>query len=387
MLTIVVIAFNRINSLKRLLYSLSKTEFKEEVRLIISIDKGNNKDVLEYSNNFIWNNGEKIVIYQNENLGLRDHVLKCGDLSYKYGNIIILEDDLFISPGFYNFAKKAIEYYKNNEKIAGISLYSYKRNVHNNRKFLNMKDESDVFFMQFPSSWGQAWTNKQWDLFKKWYANNCNEIKNTNKIPDNVLSWPKSSWLKYFVSYMIEEDKYFVYPNESFSTNYGDRGTHFAMNTGMYQVPLTYRKDDKYRFIDIDNSIAIYDAFFENLGISSIYNNIAESGEILIDFYGEKYKKINSRYLLTSKKLDFEIIISYDNALIPYELNLINNISGKSIFLYDRSKKVKNKSNFDLYSRIEELNEIVNYARNKELINALKYRYLAKVRRKIKKLY
>ena len=56
-----------------------------------------------------------------------------------------------------------------------------------------MKDESDVFFMQFPSSWGQAWTNKQWDLFKKWYANNCNEIKNTNKIPDNVLSWPKSS--------------------------------------------------------------------------------------------------------------------------------------------------------------------------------------------------
>ncbi|GAA0077115.1 hypothetical protein UT300005_14930 [Clostridium sp. CTA-5] len=386
MLTIVIIAFNRLDSLKRLLSSISLAEYAQKANLIISIDKGNdNQDVLEYSNKFIWNNGEKIVIYQSENLGLRKHVLKCGDLTYKYGNIIMLEDDLFVAPGFYNFAQSAIKYYENNDKIAGISLYSHKRNVHNNKIFYNLRDESDIFFMQFPSSWGQSWTCKQWDSFKKWYKNNCNELKNKKNIPDNVLNWPESSWLKYFISYMIETNKFFVYPNESFSTNYGDKGTHFSMDTGIYQVPLTSRKDVNYKFKDINDSISIYDAFFENMKIIDLYNNKINKKQVLIDFYGQKYNKIKTKYLLTSKRLDYEILKSYDGSLIPYELNIINQISGNDIFLYNISKDVSNKKIFTINSKIKSLNKIVNYASTKDLIQTLKYNYLIKIKRKIRR--
>ncbi|MEL6484270.1 MAG: hypothetical protein AAFP96_05420, partial [Bacteroidota bacterium] len=90
---IVVVAFNRPKSLKRVLKSVQTAFYPSEIEipLIISIDYSpTNKEVLEIAHDFTWKNGAKQVIQHRENLGLKEHILSCGDLSEKYGGVIVL---------------------------------------------------------------------------------------------------------------------------------------------------------------------------------------------------------------------------------------------------------------------------------------------------------
>ena len=130
-LPVVVVAFNRARSLKRLLGSLNDAIYTvDDVPLIISIDKGDsNQDVLAVAESFVWEHGEKKVVYQETNLKLRRHVLQCGDYALKYGNVIVLEDDLYVSKYFYQYAESALMFTQDNNRIGGISLYKEKNNI------------------------------------------------------------------------------------------------------------------------------------------------------------------------------------------------------------------------------------------------------------------
>ena len=161
---IVAIGFNRPLALKRLLYTIAKANYPADVSiaLVISIDKGDNSEVLDVAKDFVWQRGEKIVIEQVENLGLRRHVISCGDLTEKYKTVIILEDDLLVSPEFYHYTLEAVNYYQNSLEIAGISLYAYDFNEYAETKFVPLEDGYDNYFIQTASSWGQVWTRQQW---------------------------------------------------------------------------------------------------------------------------------------------------------------------------------------------------------------------------------
>src|SRR4030043_1928352 len=121
---IVVVAYNRPRSLERLLSSLRNAKKISNAELIISIDNKEPENIIikNIADAFEWPYGDKKVIYQEKRLGLKQHVLQCGDLSQKYGSIIMLEDDLMVSPYFYDFAKKALEFYDGDDKIGGVSL-------------------------------------------------------------------------------------------------------------------------------------------------------------------------------------------------------------------------------------------------------------------------
>jgi|GEM_PF-834036 len=333
---IVVVAYNRVNSLIRLLDSLNRSFYQEEVTLHISIDAGDNKDVLEAANLFVWKHGRKVVIYQEQNLGLRNHVIACGNLTEKYGSIILLEDDLFVSPYFYEYTKQAIEYYKDDDSIAGIALYSPRFNETAKEEFYSLKQNSDVYFMQLPCSWGQAWTHSQWNSFKSWYNKN-EKINDNSEIPQNIISWPETSWKKYFAQYMLDQDKYFVYPYESFSTNFGEPGTHFMIKTNLFQVPLQSYSSSCFNFIKREETALIYDMYHEN-NILCRYFDKEISRNITIDLYGSKNSKVYRRYLLSSRQLNYKILQSFDDSLVPHELNIIYNILGHKIFLYDTSQ-------------------------------------------------
>ena len=79
--TIVVVTYNRPYSLKRILWSLSQAYYDDqEVRLIISIDYSGDSEIEELSEAFHWKFGPKEIRTNRENLGLRNHILKCGEL-------------------------------------------------------------------------------------------------------------------------------------------------------------------------------------------------------------------------------------------------------------------------------------------------------------------
>jgi hypothetical protein len=249
----------------------------------------------------------------------------------------MLEDDLYLSPCFYKYAIQALDFYRNDEKIAGISLYSQKYNETARKPFEPVNDGNDVYFMQLASSWGQAWTKNQWDNFYQWYNEKKFLEKDKNNIPKNIRNWPKTSWKKYFNKYLIETGKYFVYPYVSLTTNMREKGVHAKENSNILQVPFYICNFKKYKFSNLANSISVYDSFHENTKLKSYIKNIREN-KLIVDIYGTKEEGNNEKYLLTTKIINKEIINSYGLKMKPHDLNVIENIRGKDIFLYDMSR-------------------------------------------------
>jgi len=331
--TIVIPAFNRRTTLERLLKSLQKARGIDDAHLILSIDwADDNHGVLELANNFEWP-GYKEIITHSENKGLKDHILWCGDLSEKYGAVIVLEDDLLVSPLFYLFALRAVQYYQDFDEIAGISLYSYNYNESVNLPFYPIKGSSSVYFMQYASSWGQVWTRKQWSEFKTWYTNNKVWDNKDERIPLAPRLWPERSWKKYFIKYLIDKQKYIVYPYLSLTTNFGTPGANSGMITNEHQALLNIL-DDEYQFEKLGDQSIVYDAYFQ-IGASYLKEMQPEltKYEFTVDLYGDKPKTLlNKANVLTSKKTK-NMIMNFGLDLYPPEMNIAFGIEGKAICL------------------------------------------------------
>jgi len=323
--TIVVLAYNRQPSLNNLLNSLSRAEYGvNHVNLVISIDYSGLHDVYNLAEDFNWEHGEKIIIKHEKNLGLRHHVLYCGDLSLQYDTVIILEDDLLVSPNFYLYAKAALKFYKNNSNIAGISLYHNEHNEATELPFEAIDEGYDTYFVKAPSSWGQLWTSKQWESFKIWYDKG-QQVLDVDFLPDNVIAWPETSWKKYFCKYLIETQSYFVFPKTAFTTNSGAIGEHHSEITGLHQASLSIQKDN-FKFPRIEDTINVYDQFFEICqdSINSIEN--FDLKDIEVDVFGTKpIHKVKSKYVLSSKVCKVPIK-AYAVTYYPINLNVLQGL-------------------------------------------------------------
>ena len=320
-IAICVVAYNRLQSLERLLASLLLAYF--------------HKNTTFYAKVFNWPYGDKRVILHSENLGLRKHILSIGNFLDEFDAVIVLEDDISVAPNFYNYALCCVENYAGNDDVAGISLYNFPLNYHNGLPFVPLHSDSDVFFMQNAMSWGQVWMRKQWKDFVAWYDLHSEEFSFAPHLPESICSWSKNSWLKYHTKYCIEKNKYFVYPYISLSTNNSDKGIHNSVRQTLYQTPLLYGEKVEYNL----NATIKYDSFFENELIYGILGKTKE--ELCIDFYGLKANRLNKRYYLTRKFLDYKILAAYSLLNKPYEMNIVNNCQGFELFLYDTRENEK----------------------------------------------
>lgn len=338
---IVAIGYNRPRSMERLLKSLAQADYDgDQVTLIISIDNSGDDSVQRCAEDFDWPFGPKIVKTYPQRMGLRRHVLTCGDLVEGYEAIAVFEDDIYVAPNFYQYMKQAVAYYERDDRIAGISLYQHLWNVHANRPFVPLADSNDVYFVQFAQSWGQVWMKRQWMAFRKWYEEQGEEFQESEDIPDYVASWPGTSWLKYHVKYCIERNKYFVYPYVSQCTNFTDAGENFAIPSTGLQVPFQTGIQREYRFVTLDDSDTVYDAFWENEKLAGILGLPAD--QLCTDLYGVKKNRKNQRYWLTLEIKDYKIVRSFGLLLKPQEQNILADMEGTQIFLYDTAREEKN---------------------------------------------
>lgn len=343
---IVVVGYNRHNEMLRLLESLNKANYgNDKVTLIISLDYSENKNVEKIARDFDWMYGEKIVRTFPKRQGLRQHILACGDFLEEYDAIAVLEDDLIVAPAFYQYMKQAVEFYWDDDKIAGISLYNHLWNVNVAYPFMPAKMKGDVYFLQFAQSWGQVWMKKQWNAFKTWYTCNNDTFVAAEGVPDFVCRWPNNSWLKYHIRYCVEQNKYFVYPYEGLTTCFSEKGEHAKAKTTTYQIPMYYGNDKQYLFMPFQensNEIAIYDAFFERKYVGK-YLHVSED-DLCVDIYGSKRNTLYKKYLISCKQLPYKMIASYALELRPQEMNVLLQVKGEDIFLYDTDVSDEKKS-------------------------------------------
>lgn len=359
-LALVSVGYNRVHSISRLLNSLNNADYLgDDIDLYISLDKANTNDVVDYATSFEWHHGNKKVLTYPNRLGLRKHILKCGELLEQYDAIAILEDDLVVSDGFYNYMKQAVQFYKDNDQVAGISLYANKWNEFACSPFLPMHSEYDAYFFQFAESRGQIWLKKQWKAFMQWYENGNNGPFISDNLPEAMCRWPETSWKKYHVKYCVDNNLYFVYPYVSFATCFSDIGTHTNRIDTFIQTELYHGATRKFSFPAITDKEAVYyDVFYERI-------NLLGYLDCEFDLYGIKPNVTRKRYLISSRNLPYRLICSFGVQMKPQEENILLNVEGNEFYKYDTSiHDTQNVTNnklaifryrFDMYDHSKEL--------------------------------
>ena len=338
-IALVVIAYNRVGSLKRLLKSLEKGYYngEENIPLIISVDKSNTDEVERFADEYVWDFGDKKVVKHQQNMGLKLHVLSQGRWLDEYDAIVVLEDDVVVAHDFWYYVRECVKKYQNEVSIAGISLYGYSINYHNYHPFIPLhQGDNDVYFMNCAMSWGQVWMRNAWKRFYDWYQNHLDFLPAPN-LPKSICSWGDKSWLKYHTWYCIEENKYFVFPYVSYSTNYSDCGIHqTSADSTIYQVPLLQGINRNLSLPDINKAV-IYDGFFENKSLYSALNFLP-SEECCLDLNGVNGNREHKRYWLTTRSLSFKLVRQFALKMRPVELNVLVEVDkGTGIYLYDTS--------------------------------------------------
>lgn len=382
---IIIPAYNRPQALGRLLQSVNNAYYTtNNIQLTISLEGDATEDVRDCAKNFSFQHGQKNIVSHSEHLGLRNHIIWCGDQTNKFDSIVLLEDDLFVDKMFYKFAKEALEFYSSDNDIAGISLYAPNFNENASLPFEPIFNGESTYPMQVPCSWGQAWSKSQWDRFRSWYKSRTQfDIKNCLKLPEVVKNWPESSWKKYFATFMVEYGLYFIYPYQSLSTHCSDTdGTHNkkikskALEAKM--ASPSRKNGGRFEFTETQKSGVIYDSFFE-LDSSVVRRSVPEwsNKDMEIDLYCTKPIGVlqSKDYVITTRSvdnplskinlsfrpIDYNLLcpVGIDSCLQAVLISSSNVIDGDTKFVQDKLADFFNTTGrYKMYKK--ELNEIRN---------------------------
>lgn len=92
------------------------------------------------------------------NLGLDEAIVGgVTTLVREYGSVVVLEDDLIVSPGFLDFVNDGLRRYAHEAAVMQVSGYMY--------DVPELARRDDALFLPFTNSWGWATWRRAWDEF------------------------------------------------------------------------------------------------------------------------------------------------------------------------------------------------------------------------------
>jgi hypothetical protein len=105
-----------------------------------------------------WNHPNKKIIVQEKNRGLANSVIAgVSELTSKYGQVIVVEDDLIVSKHFLGYLNSALQKYKECKQVMQISAHMF--------PVTELVNKKETLFLPFISSWGWATWGRAWKSF------------------------------------------------------------------------------------------------------------------------------------------------------------------------------------------------------------------------------
>lgn len=169
------------------------------------------------------------------------------DVVNRYGRVIVIEDDILVSPYCLKYFNDALEMYNDDVNVASIHAYTYP----------HKEKLPDTFFIKGADCWGWATWKRAWDIFTTDAIYLKQEIiKNKrqrefefdytypymnmlqNQIDNKISSWAICWYASAFLHNM-----YTLYPNNSMAKQIGMDGvgaTHSGV-TNNYEVELNLK--------------------------------------------------------------------------------------------------------------------------------------------------
>jgi len=189
------------------------------------------------------------------NKGLANSIIDgVSEIIEKYGQVIVLEDDLITTPNFLLYMNQALSYFKDRKEIFSISGYNYDFKVPEDFKY-------DNYCATRGCSWGWAtwedrWQVLNWDISSYKGMNNKDFRKSFNYSGSDLYSMLMKQKRKEIDSWAIrwyynqwEQSKLTVYPTRSLVNNKGfdDYATHTHVYD-RYKSPLMLSDKASFNF-------------------------------------------------------------------------------------------------------------------------------------------
>lgn len=228
------------------------------------------------------------IIEREKNFGLSKSIISgITDVIDRYGNAIILEDDLVSSPGLLNFFNDGLNFYQKNLEIFCITGYNFPASVLKIPKGYPY----EIYFNPRNGSWGWAtwkdrWQKADWDVSDyPQFSKNKHLQKEFNYGGEDLSLMLKSqmegkidSWSIRWCYSMFKNKGYCIYPVHSFIDNIGFDGTgvHSGRDRMNRRKNLVLNQEKKVHFPD---KIKIDDRIMEQ------FRNAFRRKNLLIRFY------------------------------------------------------------------------------------------------------
>lgn len=258
-----VIANNRLKPLERLLSSLKKADYMgASVPLDIHLEANEATSLLDMVVAFKWPYGQKQVHLRHSRGGLINAVLESWYPASMDEMVILLEDDIEVSPFFYRWVIHNLDSMKKARKIhprvVGLSLYTPRvgelklprpRMNFTNAMLKSGQSAASAFHFQLPCSWGALYFPRFWRELRSYASLRQDPEFDTERfvIPGSRSTGWSSSWKKFAIELFWSRGYSLLYPNfpnqSSLSTNHLEPGEHIASSPLMhlpkdYTVPL-----------------------------------------------------------------------------------------------------------------------------------------------------
>eukprot|EP00127_Corallochytrium_limacisporum_P006900 Clim_evm15s237 gene=Clim_evmTU15s237 len=239
-----VFAWDRLDSLKRLLKSLETSYYdRHPVDLQFNIDGGAKQEVTQFVSTYTgWQHGDVVRNIRTENVGLERNIMTAWDPVNDRRMGVFLEDDIEVSPYWYRYIRACLKAYRHAWReysgLVGISLYTPRlvqvprpqRDWHAYEAGVKL---NNPFLLQLPCSWGALYFPWAWRDFRQyWESMQRPEIpaKEIPYLPDTDTNRWERSWKRRMIEFMYVNGMVMLYPNlaneASFSTNHREVGQH-----------------------------------------------------------------------------------------------------------------------------------------------------------------
>lgn len=234
---IALFTYNRAEHVDRALASLSRCARLDECVLYIYCDgpKGPEQtNAVRASREKVAGWASKLgatVTERAENLGLaRSIVSGVTDLCGAFGRVIVLEDDLVVTPDFLNYMLSALDRYKDEPRVYQVSGYMHP---------VSHPLQPDAFFMPMTTTWGWATWIRAWHIFdsrpkgvREWLAEpetrrrfNLNDTFPLAQMMESNLAGHIDSWGILWWYAVFRAGGLVIHPRTSLVYNAGFDGT------------------------------------------------------------------------------------------------------------------------------------------------------------------
>ncbi len=276
---IVLFTYSRVDHTKRVVESLLTNNEAKDSELFIFSDgaKDESKECAVNENrryiHTIAGFKSVTIIEREKNYGLANSLIAgITDVIGKYGKVIVVEDDLVVSPYFLKFMNDGLRKYENEERVGAISAFIYPVN----------KKLPTNFFLRYFNCWGWAIWKRSWDLLNTDTKYLLRKMRFLSKEFDvgggagaygnlycQKVGLVDSWWVRLYASLFLA-NKLTLYPGQSLTTNEGldGSGTHCVETSDIISKVVPVQSPIKILDIDIEenrDAFKIYSCYFNSL--------------------------------------------------------------------------------------------------------------------------